>query len=762
MSRRIHFLCLIAALFLAGSPAATLRAAPTKPDAPVAASLRPAPAAPRSTQSPQPPANQLTVPEIFGEHAIHPPELGAVEWSPNGEWLSYFQSTPLGRELWEASAATGVRKRLIDAAHLAQFLDPWPKTWLQRTGFGRRPPRRYQWSPTGDALLLRSATRLVWYNLETHQSRQLVGGAVPLTDPKISPDGRWVSFLRDYNLYIVNVRNARIRQLTRDGKESLRDGQLDWIYPEELGLFTAYWWSPDSSRIAYLQFNESGVIRYPLLNPNSYNSTVYWTRYPRAGTANPVVRVGVVSARGGKTKWMDTGSNTNTYLPRVEWTPGGKDLSIERLNRAQTRLDLLFANPSSGRSRIVLTETDRYWINLGGNPRFLSNGDFIWSSERTGFRQLYLYGASGRLVRPLTSGDFVVTSLAGVDQKSGFVYFVSTQSSPRERELYRVGLDGKNFARITKRPGTHNISMAPGATAYLDTYSNIHQPPRQELHASTGRLVSVLSDGVIPRLAQVRLGQVDFLHLYASDGTLLYAEMIKPPDFSPAKKYPVLFYVYGGPEAQNVRDMWGGPTYLWHQLMAEHGYIIFMLDNRGSYNRGHAFETPIYHHFGSVEVQDQVTGAKYLESLSYVNASRIGVWGWSYGGHLTLHLLFREGRIFKVGVAVAPVTDWRQYDTIYTERYMGTPQENPQGYIAGSPVTYAGQFTGKLLLIHGTGDDNVHFANTTELIDKLIETKRYAGHVQLMIFPGRGHPISDSPARVQLFERMTAFLLKNL
>jgi dipeptidyl-peptidase-4 len=735
------------------------------------ASLAAAP--PRTVAGVQQPGTQLTVDALFGPNRIEEPLVAGAEWSPDGKTLSYFRSTGEGRELWALDVATGRRRRLIAAAQLSSLLDPWPPTWLQRTGFGRRAPKRYLWSPRGGALLLRSSSRLVWYDLKTGQGRQLVAGSKPLTDPKISPDARWVSFLRDYNLWIVNVRTGRLRPLTRDGKESLRDGQLDWIYPEELGLFTAYWWSPDSSRIAYFQFDERHVLRYPLITPGSYDATVYWTRYPRAGQPNPIVRVGVVGTGGGNTVWMNTGANTNVYLPTAGWMPDGKQLAIERLNRGQTRLDLLFANASTGRTRAVLSEEDKYWINVGvvfanpygwgGGIEFLPDGRFLWSSERTGFRHLYLYDRTGDLIRPLTSGAWEVTDLAGVDTKSGVVYFVATKESPLERQLYRVGLDGKGLARVTQQPGTHEIQMAPDDAAFLDTYSNIKTPPRQDLYATAGnRHLATLSDGRIARLADVRLGPVQFLKLHAADGTLLEAEMIKPPDFSPGKKYPALVYVYGGPGAQNVRNMWGGSRFLWHELMAQHGYIIFMLDNRGSANRGHAFETPIYHHFGSVEIQDQLVGARYLQSLPYVDGSRIGVWGWSYGGHMTLHLLFRAGKIFKTGVAVAPVTDWRQYDTIYTERYMGTPQQNPEGYRDGSPVNYAGQLQGKLLLVHGTGDDNVHFANSTELIQKLIHTNRYADHVQLMIFPGRGHPISDQPAQLQLFKRITAFLLKNL
>jgi dipeptidyl-peptidase-4 len=710
---------------------------------------------------PQSPVSPLTVESIFGQQTFYPRLVRGTEWRPDGRMLSYFEQTDAGRVLLGIDVTTGQRKMLIDAATLATLLEPWPVTWLQRTGFGRRAPKRYFWSPNGEAILLRSPSKLVWYDRKTGRSRALVTGQQPLTNPKISPDGLWVSFIRDYNLWIVNVRTGRQRQLTRDGSESLRDAQLDWVYPEELNLFTAYWWSPDSSRIAYLQFNESQVLRYPLIMPNSDGAGIYWTRYPLAGHANPVVRLGVVAISSGKTVWMDTGANTNIYLPRVAWLPGSGQVAIERLNRAQTRLDLLFANAGNGRSRVVLSERDRYWINVGPAPYFLSDGRFLWSSERSGFRQLYLYD-SGRLIRPLTSGDWVVTHLSGVDQKTGMVYFVATRHSPLERQLYRVPLDGWGIERVSKEPGTHEISMAPDGAAYLDTFSSVTQPERQDIYSATGARIATLGDGQVSALSGARLGPVHFLQLRAADGTMLEAEMIEPPDFSPTRKYPAIVYVYGGPEEQSVVDEWGGSIFLWQEMMAQKGYITFMLDNRGTSGRGHAFETPIYHNFGGVDVQDQLVGAHYLLSLPYVDTSRIGVWGWSYGGTMTLQLLFRAGDIFKAGVAIAPVTDWRQYDTIYTERYLGTPEQDAHGYRAGSPVTYADGLTGKLLIIHGTDDDNVHFSNTTELIDRLIDDNLFVNHVQLMILPGRGHPISDEPGLLSLFERMTAFFLHNL
>jgi dipeptidyl-peptidase-4 len=702
---------------------------------------------------------KLTLDRIFSEPSLSGTLMEEVDWSPDGKTVSYLRPSNGSDELWLLDLATGRKRILLDGkAFRALVPAEFPPT--QRTGFGRVHPRHYLWSPDGRALLFISPTTLAWYDLRTGAHRWLVTGKVPLVDPKISPDGRWASFAREDNLWVVSVASSRETALTKSGSEALRDGQLDWVYPEELELYTAYWWSPDSSRLAYLQMDEHPVTRYPLVNLLSPTGEIQWTRYPTAGSPNPIVHLGVVSVRGGRTRWMDTGRDTDVYLARVAWLPDSKELAIERLNRAQTRLDLLLADAHTGRSHTVLTDTDKYWINLSDDLYLFSDSKrFLWSSERSGFRHLYLYDVSGRLIRQLTSGDWEVSKLAGVDEKRGLVYFVATKRSVLERQLYRVVLDGSALARITKEPGTHKTTMAPAASAFLDEYSAAMTPPRQEIFRANGARVATIHANPVPELAEYHLSPVEFLTVPAADGTLLEAMMIKPPDFNPAGKYPVLINVYGGPTAQVVRDLWGSRGFLWHEMMAEHGYIIFSLDNRGSAGRGHAFEAPLYHHFASVELADQLAGVRYLRSLPYVDPARIGIWGWSYGGHMALQAMLRAPDVFKTGVAVAPVTDWRMYDTIYTERYMGTPRENPEGYRDSSPITYASQLRGKLLIAHGTGDDNVHFANTAELIEKFIQAGRYP---EVMIFPGRGHPISDTPAQLELFRRMTEFLLRNL
>jgi len=408
----------------------------------------------------------------------------------------------------------------------------------------------------------------------------------------------------------------------------------------------------------------------------------------------------------------------------------------------------------------VLTESDPNWVNISDDLYFFKDGKrFLWSSEKTGFRHLYVYNLEGKGLQQLTNGEWEVSAVDGVDEDKKLVCFSATEKSPLERHLYRVGLDGTGFTRITKEAGTHTAVVSPDRRAFYETYSNRMMPPRQELWRMDGTLVASINENKAAELAEYHLTPVEFLTVRSRDGAELNASLIKPPDFDPKKKYPVLVYVYGGPGVQVVRDGWGANTFLWHELMAQKGYIIFSIDNRGSAGRGHAFEAPLHFRLGEKELSDQVDGVHYLKSLPYVDGSRIGVWGWSYGGHMTLHLMFEAGDEFKTGFAGGPVTDWRYYDTIYTERYLGLPQKNAKGYEDSSPVKYAAQLKGKLMIAHGTGDDNVHFANTLDVINALIDAGKY---VEVLPFPGRGHGVSDPAARRVLMKKVTQFFLDNL
>jgi dipeptidyl-peptidase-4 len=497
-----------------------------------------------------------------------------------------------------------------------------------------------------------------------------------------------------------------------------------------------------------------------MVNYLSYTGQTETMRYPKAGDANPFVQVGVVRVQGGKPRWMGTGSNKDVYIPRVAWLRDSKRLAIQRLNRAQTKLELLFADAATGKARVILAEEDPHWVNVFDDPYFFEDGKrFLWSSERDGFRHLYLYDLSGKLERQVTRGAWAVTDLAGVDERNGAVYFTATEKSPIERHLYRAGFDGATVTRITREDGTHGIAMAPDARHYADSYSNATTPPRQDLYRADGTRVLAINENRVAELDQYGLQPVEFFVVRGADGTELHAMMIKPPDFNPSRKYPVLIYTYGGPHAQIVRNAWGGTNFLWHQMLAQKGFLIFGLDNRGMAGRGHAFETSIHRRMGETELADQLAGVNYLKSLAYVDGARLGIWGWSYGGYMTCYAMLNAPDVFKAGFAGAPVTDWRQYDTIYTERYMARPQDNPDGYKRSSPVNQAAQLKGKLLIAHGTGDDNVHYANTVQLGEEFIRAGRYA---EILVYPGRGHGISDRTARLHLMNRVTRFFLDNL
>jgi dipeptidyl-peptidase 4 len=717
----------------------------------------------------------LTVERLYSPPSLSGRLTQGIEWAPDGKRLSYLERQGSGKdaavELWTMDAATGERKIMVNAETMKAVMQPEKEKAIQATGLGRVQAENYKWSPGSDSLLFIGTNSLVLLDLKTMAIKPLVSGEAELEDPKFSPDGKWVSFLRDFNLWIVNLASGETKALTSGGSEEILKGKLDWVYPEELDASTAYWWSPDSSRVAYYEMDERPVTRYPIMDMSSPIGAMEYTRFPQAGEANPIVRVGVVAIAGGETKWMDTGADKDIYLPRVDWLRDSRRVAIQRLNRAQNKLDLLFCDTATGGSTQILSETDKYWVNVSDDLYFFSDQKrFLWSSERTGFRHYFVYDLSGKQLEQLTSGEWSILGTGGfgpggstranVDEANGFIYFLSNKDNVPETQLYRVSLRDNKLTRLTQAAGTHHPRLAPDSSAFVDSYSNTGTPPSQDLYRADGKHVAVLNENKPTELAEYHLSPVEFLNVAADDGTKLYALMIKPPAFDPSKKYPVLINVYGGPQAQVVRDAWGGVEFLFHQMMAQKGYIVFSLDNRGSYGRGHAFETPVYHQFGKVELADQLAGVRYLKSLPYVDGSRIGIWGWSYGGYMTLYSLFNAPDVFKAGVAVAPVSDWRLYDTIYTERYMGRPQDNAEGYKNSSPVNQAGGLKAKLMLAHGTGDDNVHFANSSEVINQLIENGRYPS--DLMIFPGRGHPIGDPPARIQLFDGIVEFLQKNL
>ena len=709
-------------------------------------------------------AGELTVDRIYGQPSLSGRLTRGVAWSPDGKKVSFFEAKGLGKEakteLWEMDAATGERSLLMAAEKLESTLPAAAGNASQATGAGRHAPAQYQWAPRGDALLFEGANSLAWFDLKSQAGRVLVPGKEELADVKISPNGQYVSFVREHNLWLVSTADGKERAFTKGGTEEIRKGELDWVYPEELELFTGYWWAPDSNSIAYLEMNESKVAQFPLVNFESYTGEAEKQRYPVAGGANPVVRVLVGAVSGGEARAMDIGTEADIYIPRVNWLPDSRRVAIQRLNRAQSQLDLLVAEASSGKTSVLLTEKDLAWLNVSDDLNFLKDGKrFLWSSERTGYRHIYVYGMDGQEIAQLTKGNWEVSGIAGVDEAKGMVYFTAKEKSPTESELYRVGLDGSGFGRITKEKGTHTVNLSPGAQFYVDTYSNAATPPRQDVYGVDGGKSATLNENVVAELAQYHLSPVEFSTVPAKDGVALNCFLIKPPQFDPAKKYPVIVYTYGGPHAQVVMNAWMGGTMLWHQMMAQKGYVIFALDNRGAAGRGHVFEAPIHFRFGADALSDQRDGVAWLKKQPWVDGNRIGIWGWSFGGFMAVSAMLEAPDDFKVGFAGGPVTDWHFYDSIYTERYMGLPKDHEKEYEDCSPVKYASGLKGKLLIAHGTGDDNVHYSNTLALINDLISQGKY---VEVIAAPGRGHGVSDPPARKIVWNRVTQFFLDNL
>jgi dipeptidyl-peptidase 4 len=706
----------------------------------------------------------LTVKKIYGQPGLSGKLYRGVQWAPDGKTVTFFEVQGTGKdaktELWAFDVASGQRRLLVSAEKLETVLPAGKTPQTQATGLGRHPASQYGWAPNGEQLLFVGPNSLSWFDLKTQAARTLLQGKEAIADVKISPDGKLVSFVREHNLFVVNVADGKARAVTHGGTEEVRKGELDWVYPEELDLKTAYWWSPDSSKIAFLEMDESKVTKFPLVDFASFAGDAEEERYPIAGGNNPVVHVYVTSVNGGKAALMDTGSETNQYIPRVAWLRDSKRVAIERLNRPQTRLDLLIAGAETGKSSVVLTEKDLYWINVSDDLYFLKDGKrFLWSSERSGYRHLYLYGLDGKEEAQLTKGNWEVTAVEGVDEAKGIVYFNATEKTPTERHLYRVAMDGTGFARISKQDGVHTVQLSSDASAFVDSYSNAITPPQQWVGKLDERAPIALNENKVAELAEYKLSPPEFISVKTHDGMDLNAWIIKPVNFDAAKKYPVLIYTYGGPHAQVVMNQWGGPTFLWHQMMAQKGFVIFALDNRGSAGRGHLFEEPIHFRFGAQEMSDQRDGLVWLKQQPWVDAKRLGIWGWSYGGHMTLHAMFEDVEDFKAGFAGGPVTDWHYYDTIYTERYLGLLPQNEESYQESSPIENAGKLRGKLLIAHGTEDDNVHFANTLALVDKLIEKGK---DVEVLPFPGRGHGVSDAPARIFLMNRVTQFFVENL
>jgi dipeptidyl-peptidase-4 len=673
-------------------------------------------------------------------------------WAPDGKHFASIR----GGQVMLYDVAAKQEKELLSLDPLQKAAVPMPEAqrfdWQNR----RVSEDSLQWSDSGKELLLSVRGDLFLFTLDSGKWDQLTATAEPEHDPKLSPDGARVAFRRGHDLYSMDLASRQATRLTEDGNPTLLNGELDWVYPEELDLGTAYWWSPDSKHIAYLQLDTAREMIYPQVALTGLRATLEPERYPQAGTPNADVHIGVTPAAGGSTRWMDLGETRGYLIARLYWTPDSSKLAIERFTRVQNELDLTLADASTGAAKSILHESDPYWINHNDLFHFLNDGRFIWGSERDGFQHLYLYGLDGKQHKRITEGNWEVTNLAGVDESRQLLYFVSSEASPLERQLYSIKLSGKDRKRISRGAGTHSVSMSPTTEYYVDTFSNLTQPSRRTVHTTDGTEWSVYREMDRRLIDEYEVLPTEIVTFKGSQGTLFYARLIKPANFHAGEKYPAIVMVYGGPGAQSVRNAWSGAT--WDQALAQRGFVIWQVDNRGSRGRGHAFEAPIYHRMGKTELADQLEGIHYLVGQDFVDPARIGIYGWSYGGYMTLYSLLNAPDVFRAGIAGAPVTNWRNYDTIYTERYLGLPSENAEGYRASSAMEYADKLKGKLLMVHNIEDDNVLFQNSMQMAEAL---ERSGKLFDMLVYPQKSHGVTGE-LRKQLLEKTTDFFEKNL
>ena len=623
----------------------------------------------------------------------------------------------------------------------------------------------YQLNPNENGVLINFANDLFYYEFGSDRAARLTSNPDEEVGESFSPDGRMISFVRAGNLYVEDLSmQRRERALTRDGSEKILNGRLDWVYQEELygrGNFGAYWWSPDSTRIAFLRLDEHPVPGFTVVDHIPIDQRVETTPYPKAGDPNPTVKLGVVSAAGGDIRWVDTsGYQPEDFLiVRVGWFPDSKKVWFQAQNREQTFLDLNSTNSDDGKTTKLFKETSKAWVEaLDDGVHWLKDGSFLWLSDRSGWRHIYHYGADGKLIRQVTKGDWDVRSLDEIDEGKGTLYFTGTEHSFIANHAYAIKLDGTGMSRVTLNEGNHRASFNSTGSHFIDNWNDVNTPTQVRLLDTSGKLVRVIDENKVDALAQYKLGKVEFVNVKTRDGFNMEAMMIKPPDFDPSKKYPVWSYTYGGPQAPQVRNAWGGTTFMWHQMLAQKGYIIWMCDNRTASNKGVASAWPVHRNFGELELRDLEDGFAWLKTQPYVDGERIGIWGWSYGGYMTSYAL-THSKTFKIGIAGGTVSDWRNYDTIYTERYMGTPQNNPEGYKKSSPVHFAKDLHGKLLLVHGAIDDNVHMSNTIQF---LYELQKAGKPVQLMVYPKSRHGVTDPVLLKHMRQMMTDFILGNL
>lgn len=705
-------------------------------------------------------AERLTLEAITGDAPLSGPTLAQPKFSPDGQRITFLKGKAENRnqlDLWSFDIASSQSALLVDSKALL----PEGEGELSDEEKARRERQRtaalsgiveYAWFPDSRRLLFPLGGELYLFDLGAPESgaRKLTSGEGFATDPKVSPKGGYVSFIRGRNLWVVDVASGKEVQLTADGSDVIGNGVAEFVADEEMNRHTGYWWAPDDSAIAFTRFDETPVPVRERVEIYADRTEVIRQRYPAAGEPNVLIQLGVIAPTAdAKPRWLDLGSNTDIYLTRVDWATPQRVL-FQRQSRDQQTLELIEADLANGKQRTLITERSTSWVNLHELLHVLKDGRLLWGSERSGFMHLYVFDADGRPEKTLTNGEWMVEDLLAVDEARGLVYFSGTKDGALQSQVYSVPLAGGAVTRITKTDGMHAARFDAQAERFVSLWSNATTPPQTELFDRTGKKLATLVDNTLteghPFFAFRNIHQpMEFGTLAAADGqTSLHYSITKPPGFDRRKKYPVVVYVYGGPAAQTVTNSWPGRgDHFFNRYLAQQGYVVFSLDNRGTPRRGQAFLSALYGKQGTVEVEDQLNGVAWLRAQPWVDSKRIGVYGWSNGGYMTLMLLARSRDAYACGVSGAPVTDWALYDTHYTERYMGHPQTNPDGYRQASVMTHAEGLVEPLLLIHGMADDNVLFLNSTELMGTL---QKRGQPFELMTYPGAKHGLRGTDA----------------
>jgi dipeptidyl-peptidase-4 len=711
----------------------------------------------------------LTVEDIYGyegSRRFSGSLASDMTWTPmTGPWLSDTHYLWPGADgvLWmQVDAVSGSARPLVTSRQLESALvrAGAPSNDASRAAMSR--PSNF--NAQRDALLVTVDDDLYLYDIGAEGARRLTSSPDEKIEATFSPDGRAVAFIKKNNVHVTAASTERA--LTTDGSAEVLNGLLDWVYSEELygrGTHRAFWWSPDSRYIAFLQLDERPVPEYTLVDDIPYHPEFQRWDYPKAGDPNPIARLGIVSSAGGAIRWVDTSKYSDFLIVNVGWTPDSGAVVYQIQDRQQRWLELNRAEIQSGRTSTLLRETSETWVerwqDSSADPVWLSDGSFLWLSERTGWRHVYHYSSGGALIRQVTNGDWEVRRVYGLDRSQEVVFIDATAHSAIGLDLYRVGIDGGNLERITVQEGRHRAFLNPSRDLYLDSWSDVSTPPQVRLHrTATNAALRVVDANPVPALKEYTLSKPDLLQVKARDGFVMEAMMIKPPDFDPSRRYPVYQFTYAGPHSQQVVNGWGGSTFMYHQLLAQRGIVVWVMDNRTASGKGMRSAWPLYRNLGALELRDIEDGIAWLRQQPYVDGNRIGISGISYGAFMTLYAL-THSTSFTMGIAEGAVTDWRNYDTIYTERYMGLPKENVEGYRRSSPRFSARNLNGQLLLIHGTLDDNVHPQNAMQLAHELQQAGK---QFQMMMYPKSAHGVSGAALQTHVRNMMLDFTMRNL